>query len=51
MVVRFPTNYSYNGSKSMVGGNDGEADYEIHVDQQNCHYYAISTIILMPYWK
>ena len=26
-------------SKSMVWGNDGEADYEIHVDQQNCHYY------------
>ena len=22
-----------------------------YVDQQNCHYYAISTIILMPYWK
>ena len=27
----------------MVRGNDGEADYETHVDQQNCHYYAIST--------
>ena len=38
-------------SRSMVWGNDGEADDESHVDQQNCHYYVISTIILMPYWK
>ena len=37
-------------STSMVWGNDGEAAYEPHVDP-NCRYYAISTIILMPYWK
>ena len=36
-------------SKSMVWRNDGGTDYELHVDEQNCHYWCTQYLRLSWY--